>query len=92
MKAITEFPDLENAIEAAVNNAMIDCQSKLFNWKFYTLKETANLLQIKRSTLLDKRSPYINEIEYSRSGKIFWFVKKSVEKFISNRLIRSYKR
>ena len=87
-----ELPDLPNSIKAAVEQALIDCQAKLFCWKWFTLKETATLLQIKRKTLLDKRRPYLNEIEYSQSGKIFWFSKISVEEFIDSRIIKKYKR
>ncbi len=92
MKVTVDLPDLQQVVAEAVDQAMADRQSKLFGWKFFTLHETAELLQIKPSTLLDKRMPYLVEIDYSRHGKIFWFVKTSVEKFIADRVIRKYRR
>ncbi|MDQ3192365.1 MAG: hypothetical protein M3Q58_12300 [Bacteroidota bacterium] len=92
MKITVDLPDLHEVVMKAVDQAMIDSHSKLVAWKFFTLKETAELLQIKTSTLLDKRMPYLNEIEYSQNGKIFWFVKTSVEKFIDSRYIKKYRR
>ncbi|MCU0359464.1 MAG: helix-turn-helix domain-containing protein [Bacteroidia bacterium] len=92
MKVTLDLPDLQDVVRDAVESAITDRQTKLFGWKYYTLKETAELLQVKVSTLLDKRMPFLNEIEYSQSGKLFWFSKKSVEDFISNRSIRRYKR
>ena len=92
MKLTVDLPDIKEVVAEAVDHAMIDRQTKLFGWKFFTLKETAELLQIKTSTLLDKRMPYLNEIEYSQNGKTFWFVKTSVENFISSRVIKKYKR
>jgi hypothetical protein len=86
------FPELDEVVRVAVESSMIDKQSKLFGWKYFTLKETAELLQIKTTTLLDKRMPYLLELEYSQSGKLFWFTKDSVEKFISSRTIKKYKR
>ena len=92
MKVTVDLPDLQGVVKDAVETAMIDKQTKLFGWRFFTLKETAELLQIKTSTLLDKRMPYLIELEYSQNGRIFWFKKESVEAFISNRMIRKYKR
>lgn len=92
MKLSVDLPDIAEVIAQAVETAITDKQSKLFGWKYFTLKETAELLQIKISTLLDKRMPYINEIEYAQNGKIFWFKKESVELFISSRMIRKYRR
>lgn len=92
MKITVDLPDLQEAIKTAVETALIDKQKQLVNWKYFTLKETAELLQIKTSTLLDKRMPYLTEIEYSQNGKTFWFIKDSVELFISSRLIRKYNR
>ena len=92
MKITVDLPDLQEVVKDAVETAIIDKQTKLFGWKFFTLKETAELLQIKVSTLLDKRMPYLTELVYSQSGKTFWFSKESVEKFISDRIIRKYKR
>ena len=92
MKITVDLPDLQETVIVAVENALIDKQKQLIDWKYFTLKETADLLQIKTSTLLDKRMPYLNEIIYSQSGKIFWFVKQSVEDFIVNRQINKYSR
>lgn len=92
MKITVDLPDLQEVIKDAIEKAISDKQTKLFGWNYFTLKETSELLQIKSSTLLDKRMPYLNELEYSQSGKIFWFRKKSVEEFISNRQINKYKR
>ncbi len=92
MKITVDLPDLHETVRDAVESALIDKQKMLIDWKYFTLKETADLLQIKTSTLLDKRMPYLNEIIYSQSGKIFWFVKKSVEDFISNRQINKFSR
>jgi hypothetical protein len=92
MKLSVDLPDIKDVIEKAVENALIDKQTKLIGWKYYTLKETCELLQIKSSTLLDKRMPYLHEIEYSQNGRIFWFSKKSVEDFISSRQIKKYRR
>jgi hypothetical protein len=75
MKLTVDLPDIAEVIAQAVNNALLDKQTQLLNWKYYSLKETAELLQIKTSTLLDKRMPYLNEITYSQNGKIFWFLK-----------------
>ena len=92
MKVQIDLTELDTTIAAAVTAAINDKQTKLFGWKYYTLAETAELLQIKTSTLLDKRMPFLNELEYSQSGKIFWFLKTSVENFISSRKIKKYKR
>lgn len=92
MKITVDLPDIAEVIAQAVDEALSDKQTKLVGWKYFTLKETAELLQVKTSTLLDKRMPFLNEIEYSQSGKIFWFLKKSVEEFIATRKIRKYKR
>ena len=92
MKLTVDLPDIAGVIALAVETAISDKQTKLFGWKYFTLKETAELLQIKTSTLLDKRMPFLNELEYSQNGKIFWFQKESVEKFISSRMIRKYRR
>ena len=92
MKLTVDLPDIAEVIAQAVNNALLDKQTQLLDWKYYSLKETAELLQIKTSTLLDKRMPYLNEIAYSQNGKIFWFLKTSVENFISNRQINKYRR
>jgi hypothetical protein len=92
MKITVDLPDLQETVKVAVENALIDKQKQLIDWKYFTLKETAELLQIKTSTLLDKRMPYLNEMTYSQNGKIFWFVKKSVEDFIANRQINKYLR
>jgi hypothetical protein len=92
MKLTVDLPDIAEVIAQAVNNALLDKQTQLLNWKYYSLKETAELLQIKTSTLLDNRMPYLNEIIYSQNGKIFWFLKKSVEEFIANRQINKYRR
>ncbi len=92
MKITVDLPDLNEVVRDAVENALIDKQRQLIDWKYFTLKETADLLQIKTSTLLDKRMPFLNEIIFSQSGKIFWFLKKSVEDFISNRQIKKFRR
>lgn len=92
MKLTVDLPDIAEVIELAVENAIKDQQTKLFGWKYFTLKETAELLQIKTTTLLDKRMPYLLELEYSQSGKLFWFTKESVERFISSRVIKKYRR
>jgi acyl-CoA reductase-like NAD-dependent aldehyde dehydrogenase len=92
MKITLDMPDLHEAVKTAVENAMRDKQKELSAWRYFTLKETAELLQIKTSTLLDKRMPYLNEIEYSQNGKIFWFKKDSVEAFIAKRSIKKYQR
>ena len=92
MKITVDLPDLNEVVRDAVENALIDKQRQLIDWKYFTLKETADLLQIKTSTLLDKRMPFLNEIIFSQSGKIFWFIKKSVEDFISNRQIKKFRR
>lgn len=92
MKITVDLPDLAQVVEQTVESALRDRQSKLFGWKYFTLKETAELLQIKTTTLLDKRMPYLLELEYSQSGKLFWFTKDSVEKYISSRTIKKHKR
>lgn len=92
MKLSVDLPDIAEVIKQAVEQAIIDKQTKLTGWKYYSLKETCELLQIKTGTLLDKRMPYLTEIEYSQSGRIFWFLKKSVEDFISRRTIKKYRR
>lgn len=92
MKITVDLPDLQEVVQDAVETAMTDKQTKLFGWKFFTLKETAELLQVKTSTLLDKRQPYLSELEYSQEGKKFWFKKESVEAYIDNRMIKKYKR
>jgi acyl-CoA reductase-like NAD-dependent aldehyde dehydrogenase len=92
MKLSVDLPDIAEVIAQAVENAISDKQTKLFGWKYFTLKETADLLQVKVSTLLDKRMPYLSELEYSQNGKAFWFKKESVELFISSRMIRKYRR
>lgn len=92
MKLTVDLPDITTFIAQAVEAALKDKQTELSGWKYYSLEETCKLLQVKRGTLLDKRMPFLNEIEYSQSGKIFWFLKKSVENFISNRQIKKYRR
>ena len=92
MKFTLDMPDLHEVVKAAVENAIRDKQKELSEWKFFTLKETAELLQVKTGTILDKRMPYLNEIEYFQNGKIFWFKKDSVEAFIASRKIKKYTR
>jgi hypothetical protein len=92
MKITVDLPDMAEVISKAVEEALLDKQTKLANWPYYTLLETSELLQIKTGTLLDKRMPFLNEIEYSQSGKLYWFKKESVEKFIAARHMRKYKR
>lgn len=100
MKITVDLPDIAEAIEKAVEAAFTKALDKALaakqitiqNWPYYTLKETSELLQIKTSTLLDKRMPFLNEIEYSQSGKIFWFKRTSVEEFIATRHMRKYRR
>lgn len=92
MKLTVDLPDITAFIAQAVEAALRDKQTELAGWKYYSLEETSKLLQVKRGTLLDKRMPFLNEIEYSQSGKIFWFLKKSVEDFISHRKIKKYRR
>lgn len=92
MKVQLDLSDLDAAIAKAVEAAIVDQQTKFSGWKYYTLKEAAELLQIRPSTLLDKRLPYLNELEYSQNGKTFWFIKSSVEAFISSRHIKKHKR
>lgn len=92
MKITVDLPDLQEVVKMAVETALIDKQKQLADWKYFTLKETAEILQIKTTTLLDRRMPYLNELEYSQNGKTFWFKKESVELFISSRLIRKYRR
>lgn len=92
MKVTVDLPDLQKVVAEAVENALADQQTKLLNWKYFTLKEASELLQIKPATLLDRRSGYLNEIEFSQSGKTFWFLKESVEKFIADRKINRYRR
>jgi hypothetical protein len=91
MKLTVDLPEIKDYIKNAIENALIDKQNQLINWKYFTLKETAELLQIKTKTLLDKRMPYLNEIEYYQNGKLFWFLKKSVEDFIAKRKINKYR-
>ena len=90
MNFTVEIPNMEEAIAKAVAIHWTDKQAELQNWKYFTLVETAKLLQVKTSTILDKRQPYLTELEYSQNGKIFWFNKKSVEEYISNRSIKKY--
>ncbi len=92
MKITVDLPDLKEVVEGAVENAMTDRQAKLFGWKYFTLKETAELLQIKPGTILDRRQPYLTELEYSQAGKAYWFSKESVERYISSRNIKKYRR
>ncbi len=92
MKITVDLPDLQEVVAASVEAAMTDKQAKLFGWKYFTLKEAAELLQVKVSTLLDKRQPYLTELEYSQNGKTFWFKKQSIEDFITNRIIKKYRR
>ena len=92
MKITVDLPDLKDVVSKAVNDAIADIQGKLSGWKYFSLKETADLLQIKVSTLLDKRMPFLSEIEYAQSGKLFWFLKSSVEDFINSRKISKIRR
>jgi hypothetical protein len=92
MKITVDLPDLKDVVSEAVNSAVAVIQSKITTWKYFTLKETAELLQIKSTTLLDKRMPFLNEIEYAQSGKLFWFLKTSVENFINARRIKKFRR
>lgn len=92
MKIEVELKDLDTIVKDAVEASLTDRQTKLFGWKYFTLKETSELLQIKVSTLLDRRQPYLNELEYSQAGKTFWFTKKGVEDYISHRMIKKYRR
>lgn len=92
MKVEIELRDLDKIITEAVETALTDKQAKLVEWKYFTLAEASELLQIKTTTLLDKRQPYLNELEYSQSGKLFWFTKDSVMKYIDNRQIKKYRR
>jgi delta 1-pyrroline-5-carboxylate dehydrogenase len=92
MKLTVDLPDIAEVIAQAVEKAISDKQTKLLKWKYFTLQETAQLLQVKVATLLDKRMPYLTELEYSQAGKTFWFEKDSVELFISSRVIRKYRR
>ena len=45
MKITVDLPDLQEVVAASVEAAMTDKQTKLFGWKFFTLIETAQLLQ-----------------------------------------------
>ena len=92
MKSYIDTSELENFISTALKNAVESIQPvQQTTWNYYSLKEAAQLLQIKTTTLIDKRQPYLNEIEYAQAGKIFWFEKSSLEKYIKNRTIRKYK-
>ena len=55
MKITIDLPDLKEVIAETIETVLIDKQAKLFRWKFFSLKEAAELLQVKPSTLLDKR-------------------------------------
>lgn len=92
MKITVDLPEIKEFISQAVEEALLHRQSQLSAWKYYTLEETCKLLQVKRTTLLDKRMPFLNALDYSQSGKLFWFLKKSVEDFIAGRKIRKYQR
>jgi len=91
MKLTIDLPDIAQVITQAVEAALKDKQAQLAGWNYYSLKETSELLQIKTSTLLDKRMPYLHDLDYSQNGKIFWFTKKSVEEFIANRQIKKFR-
>ena len=92
MKVEIELKDLDKIVAQAVETALCDKQAKLIQWDFFTLAEASELLQIKPSTLLDKRQPYLNELDYSQSGKTFWFTKNSVTRYIESRIIKKYRR
>lgn len=99
MKITVDLPDIADAIEKAVeatftkaiDKALTAKQITIQNWQYYPLNETSELLQVKTSSLLDKRMPFLNKIEYSQRGKIFWFKKTSVEEFIAIRHMRKYR-
>jgi hypothetical protein len=92
LKLNIDISELENFISTTLKNAVESFQPiEQTTWNYYSLKEAARLLQIKTTTLIDKRQPYLSEIEYAQAGKIFWFEKASLEKYIKNRTIRKYK-
>jgi hypothetical protein len=89
MKVLLEIDGLKDVIAETVEAALRSKQAELSYWPYYTLEETARLLQLKKETLLDKRNHYLNELEYSSQGKSFWFKKESVLHYIQERAIKN---
>lgn len=91
MEVKLNIDGLQDLIVQAVESAMHSKQADHSNWPYYSAEEAAEKLQITVKHLLDKRYPYINEIEYAQHGKrIFWFKKESLLEFIEKRLIKKY--
>lgn len=92
MKLTIDLTELHQMIIKTIESALENIPEEKTMWEYYTLKEASELLQIKTATLLDKRMPFINELEYAQSGRIFWFKKTSVEKFVTDRIVKKHKR
>lgn len=91
MEVKLNIDGLQDLIAQAVESAMRSKQAEHSNWPYYSAEEAAEKLQITVKHLLDKRYPFINEIEYAQHGKrIFWFKKESVFNFIEKRMIVKY--
>jgi hypothetical protein len=88
VEAKLQIEGLREQIAEVVENCLSARFESLSSWPYYTAEETAKLLQITVKHLLDKRYPYIKELEYAQHGKrIFWFKKDALVKFIESRLI-----
>ena len=88
VEARLQIEGLREQITEVVEQCLYARFESLSSWPYYTVEETAKLLQISVKHLLDKRYPYINELEYAQHGKrIFWFKKDALLKFIESRLI-----
>jgi|SRR4051812_24116187 hypothetical protein len=87
MEARLHIDGLNDAIQAAVSNALSSRLAEINKWPYFTAEEAAHLLQVTVKTLLDKRKGYLQDLEYSKSGKTFWFLKDSVLSFVARRTI-----
>jgi hypothetical protein len=88
VEARLQIEGLREQITEVVEQSLQSRFESLSSWPYYTAEETAKLLQISVKHLLDKRYPYITELEYAQHGKrIYWFKKDSLLHFIENRMI-----
>jgi hypothetical protein len=88
VEARLQLDGLREQIMEVVEQSLQTRFESLSSWPYYSAEETAKLLQITVKHLLDKRYPYINELEYAQHGKrIFWFKKDALLQFIEKRLI-----
>jgi hypothetical protein len=90
VQAKIELTGLTEHIETIVARVIACHQRELCEWPYSSAEQTADLLQIGVKTLLDKRKGYLDQLEYSKQGKAFWFLKASILAFVEKRAI--YKR